>query len=154
MARQLTSMSRAEWRAFLEEERTGVLASAGSRNIPFPHLVAMWYVPEDDGLLMWAYSKSQKVQNVRRDPHVAFLVESGDRYDELRGVLVQGEAEIIEGYDLVLRVGTALHKRYAEAGENHDAAERSIRAQAEKRSVIRVPYARVVSWDHRKLRTG
>jgi nitroimidazol reductase NimA-like FMN-containing flavoprotein (pyridoxamine 5'-phosphate oxidase superfamily) len=153
MARQSVSMSPSEWRIFLEEERTGVLASTGTTQVPFPHLVAMWYLPEDDGLVMWAYTKSQKVMNVRRDTHVAFLVEAGSRYDELRGVLIQGEAEIVDAYDEALRTGTALHRRYADPADNAETAARSIRAQAAKRSVIRIPYTRVVTWDHRKLRS-
>jgi nitroimidazol reductase NimA-like FMN-containing flavoprotein (pyridoxamine 5'-phosphate oxidase superfamily) len=154
MARQPVSMSPSEWHAFLEEGRTGVLSSAGTLQSPFPHLVAMWYLPEDDALVMWAYTKSQKIMNVRRDPRVAFLVEAGSQYDELRGLLVQGEAEIVDTFDEVLRAGTALHLRYADPAEDPEIGERSIRAQAAKRSLIRIPYTRVVSWDHRKLRSG
>jgi len=145
-------MSRAEWRAFLEEEHTAVLASSG--RLPYPHLVAMWYVPDADAMLMWTYAKSQKAENLRRDPHVAVLVEAGSRYDELRGVLIQADAELIDDPEEVLRVGQALHAHYREgdSGEDPRKAELSVRAQAVKRIVIRVPYTRVVSWDHRKLR--
>jgi PPOX class probable F420-dependent enzyme len=146
-------MSPPEWRSFLNVERTAVLASAGSQQSPYPHLVAMWYVPQANGLLMWTYAKSQKVRNLRRDPRVSALVEAGNRYDELRGVLIQADAEIIEDFDQVLELGTALHERYAEADstESPDEIARSVRAQAAKRVVIRVPFSRVVSWDHRKL---
>jgi hypothetical protein len=92
--------------------------------------------------------------NLRRDTRVAFLVEAGDRYDELRGVLVQGEADVIDSYEQVLRAGMALHERYAEPREDPEITARSLRAQAEKRCLIRVPYTRVVSWDHRKLKSG
>jgi len=32
-------------------------------------------------------AKSQKVQNLRRDPRITCLVEEGDSYDQLRGVV-------------------------------------------------------------------
>jgi len=144
-------MEPVEWRAFLEEEHTAVLGSGGGA--PYPHLVAMWYLPDDEALLMWSYAKSQKVANLRRDSRVAVLVEAGTRYGELRGVLIQAEAEIINGFDSVLRAGLALHARYRDdtADEDPMQAEGSVRAQATKRVVIRVPYTRVISWDHRKL---
>ena len=144
-------MTPVEWRDFLEEERTAVLASPGPG--AFPHLVAMWYLASEDGLLMWTYAKSQKAKNLRRDPRVSVLVEAGERYDELRGVLIQADAELIEDFTRVYDTGIALHLRYTtDASEGSSvAAEPGIRAQALKRLAIRVPYTHVTSWDHRKL---
>jgi hypothetical protein len=57
----------------------------------------MWFLLQPDGsVLMTTYGRSQKVMNVRRNPKVALLVESGTRYDELKGVLLRGQAEIVE----------------------------------------------------------
>ena len=152
MPRQLTSMSKQEWQAFLEEERTAILSSAGPQG--YPHLVAMWYLVRDDAILMWTYAKSQKAQNLRRDPRVGLLVEAGERYEELRGVLIQGDAEIISDFDAVLEAGIALHARYQGGHGEQPGAEQGVRAQAAKRVLIRLPYTRVVSWDHRKLSAG
>ena len=153
MPRRLTSMSPAEWRALLNAERTAILASAGHSG--FPHLVAMWYLPQDDALLMWTYAKSQKAQNLRRDPRVSAIVETGERYEELRGVLVQAEAQLIEDPEAILQGGLALHARYRDSASNGDerGSDDSVRAQSSKRVLIRVPYTRVISWDHRKLRS-
>jgi PPOX class probable F420-dependent enzyme len=143
-------MSSAEWHAFLEEQRTAVLSSADRQ--AYPHLVAMWYLPQDDGLVMWTYAKSQKTQNLRRNPRVGVLVEAGERYDELRGVLIQADAELVDDFEQVYQAGLALHARYSEGGgAGTAAAEAGVRAQAEKRLLIRVPYAHVISWDHRRL---
>jgi PPOX class probable F420-dependent enzyme len=152
MPRRLTSMSQAEWRVLLNEERTAILASTGRAG--YPHLVAMWYLPQDDALLMWTYAKSQKAENLRRDPRVSVIVESGERYEELRGVLIQAEAQLIDDAEEILLGGLRLHARYREGSSDGDqhGAEESVRAQASKRLLIRVPYTRVISWDHRKLR--
>jgi len=144
-------MSQAEWHAFLREEHTAVLATSGGQ--AFPHLVAMWYIPLDDGLWMWSYAKSQKVQNLRRHARVGVLVEAGERYDDLRGVLIQAEASIVEDLETVLRVGLGLHARYATGEPSHAAAddEAGVRLQARKRVAIHVPFTHIRSWDHRKL---
>jgi PPOX class probable F420-dependent enzyme len=149
MARQFIQMTKPEWRAFLAEERTAVLASTSPNG--FPHLAAMWYLPKDDGMLMWTYAKSQKALNLRRDPRTSALIEAGERYDELRGVLIQGEARIIDEYDAVLDAGIELHARYS-GNSDGDQPQDALRREAGKRLLIRLPYERVISWDHRKLR--
>jgi PPOX class probable F420-dependent enzyme len=144
-------MSPEEWMAFLIEERTAVLSTAGLAG--FPHLSAMWYLPADDALLMWTYAKSQKALNLRRDQRLGVLVEAGNCYEELRGVLIQGQAVLVADPDECFRFGMALHARYQVAGsqESLQDVEAGVRAQAAKRVLIRVPYEHIVSWDHRKL---
>lgn len=150
MARITTEMTADEVRSFLAEQRTAVLGSAGPDG--FVHLVAMWYVPTDGGLVMWTYAKSQKARNLERDSRVSVLVEAGERYDELRGVLIRAEAELIRDPSRVLDTGRELHLRYQDTPIAD--AEPGIRAQASKRIVVRVPLTRVTSWDHRKIATS
>ena len=45
---------------------------------------------------MTSYGKAQKVLNIRRNPKVALMIETGDAYGELRGVMVRGHCEIID----------------------------------------------------------
>ena len=53
-------------------------------------------------LHMWVYGKSQKAVNVRRNPRASVLVESGEPYQDLRGVLVRGDARIVSEFEQVL----------------------------------------------------
>src|SRR5260370_23351779 len=62
----------------------------------FPHGVAMKYVVRDGAILMSLYAKAQKVINIRRNPKVAVMVETGRTYSDLRGVMIRGGCEIIE----------------------------------------------------------
>ena len=153
MARIDISMAPAEIDSFLQAPHTAVLSTTGRGG--FPHLVGMWFLPAGDELQMWTYGKSQKVHNLRRDPRCALLIEAGDSYTELRGVLVRGEARIIEDHEEILHIGTALADRYSvpatgEAAKR--APEEEIERQAAKRVGLAVPMKRVVSWDHSKLR--
>lgn len=116
-----------------------------------PHLVAMWYVVLDGAPAFWTFGKSQKVVNLRRDPKISALVETGDSYGELRGVELRGTARIIDDYDEILRIGTAVATKYNGAEAASAAALPFIEQQARKRVGIVVDIEHVASWDHTKL---
>jgi hypothetical protein len=80
---------------------------------------------------------------------VALLVESGVRYDQLKGVLVRGHAEVIEDLDLCVRVLSRVHAKHV--GELSGDVGELMRAQARKRVVLKITPERISSWDHRKL---
>src|SRR3954469_14666582 len=83
-----------EQAAMLQEARTIQIASNGHDG--YPHIVAMWYAVIDGAICFSTYGSSQKVLNLRRDPHVTAMVELGTAYNELRGVAMKGKAELIE----------------------------------------------------------
>jgi PPOX class probable F420-dependent enzyme len=149
--RDAIKMTEEERRKFLEEARTMILVSNGRDG--WPHPVPMWFVIRDGKPLMSTYSTSQKVLNLRRDPRVTALVEAGEQYDELRGVMIRGKAEIIEERPLVEDVQVAFARKYM-AGPFPEGAEELIRARAAKRVAIRIVPERVTSWDHAKLGGG
>jgi nitroimidazol reductase NimA-like FMN-containing flavoprotein (pyridoxamine 5'-phosphate oxidase superfamily) len=144
-------MTEAEVLAFVGAKPTIIVCSNGPRD--FPHPVAMWFVLDEEGAIrMTTYSKSQKVQNLRRNPNVTLLAESGVLYEELRGVIFYGRAEITEDTQRVLETLMAVSTRHRPPGEGQAAAmKEALRAQAAKRVEIRVKPDRVVSWDHTKL---
>jgi PPOX class probable F420-dependent enzyme len=144
------------WR-FLAPSRTAVLSTLGRDG--FPHTVAMWFVPiEDHGeVRMWAYTKSQKIRNLQRDPRCSVMVEEGDTYDRLKGVLVQGHAQLIDDPAEIEKIGRLLYDRYTfpVTGIEVDAGPHiEIRRQASKRKGIVIPMENVASWDHSRLSAG
>ncbi|MGW5051103.1 pyridoxamine 5'-phosphate oxidase family protein [Actinokineospora sp. NPDC004072] len=141
-------MSDAEVAAFLAAERTMSLATLGPGGRP--HLVPLWYVP-GPALSTWTYAASQKVANLRRDPRATALVEAGESYEELRGVSMECDVAIVEDEAGVVRIGSALLRRYSGSAEAATAAAQFLRAQAAKRVGLVLTPTRVVSWDHRKL---
>ena len=143
-------MSDEEIRAFLEEQR--ILQVATIDHDGWPHLVAMWYVLIHNQVVFWTYAKSQKAANLRRDARLTCLVETGERYDELRGVQIKGQAIIDDDRETVQRIGEAIWERYA--GPLNDTTRQMVIAQAAKRVVIFVKPVEIVSWDHRKLGGG
>jgi PPOX class probable F420-dependent enzyme len=143
-------MRREEIDTFLSSQRNATLASLGVDG--FPHQVAMWFVPENDRIVMWTFRRSQKAVNLRRNPAASFMVQDGDHYGELRGVAVRGSVELVEDTDRVLEIGHRLHSRYG-TGYGHDpeAYRAEIARQAPKRVGIYLPMRRLTSWDFRKL---
>lgn len=114
------------------------------------HLVAMWYGFLDGDPVFETFAKSQKVQNLRRDPRVTVLVEDGDEYDELRGVEIVGTGEVIEPHEEVLEVAKSVLVRYHDITDPAD-IQAAAELMANKRVAIRIRAERTVSWDHRKL---
>ena len=145
--RDVIRMTDDEVRAYLHERRVLNVATIGPRDRI--HLVAMWYGFLGDDIAFWTYAKSQKVLNVRRDPRITGLVESGDTYDQLRGVELVGTGVVIEDRDLVQAVGESVWERYT--GPVDDAARQAVASVGAKRLVVRMDVDRIVSWDHRKL---
>jgi PPOX class probable F420-dependent enzyme len=145
--RRQIRMSEAELAAFLDAQRTVVCATIGPGGRP--HLAALWYLPMDGRLDCWTYAASQKARNLERDPRATLLTEAGTAYQELRGVSLECDAELVHDPGQVLDIGVALAVRYgARPGPELRAG---LAPQAAKRVGIRFSPTRISSWDHRKL---
>jgi PPOX class probable F420-dependent enzyme len=139
-----------EQRELIESERIVVVSSLGLRG--WPHSMPLWYVPRDGEVWIWTYAKSQKVRNLERDPRATLLVETGYEYTELRGVMIEAEAEIHRDLETVSGFGRELTVRYSEGIESVEGdAAAALEAQAAKRVSIHFHPRRTATWDHRKL---
>jgi PPOX class probable F420-dependent enzyme len=147
--RNQIAMTDDEQASFLREGHTLQVASIGPHG--FPHLAAMWYALIDGKVHFTTYARSQKVRNLRRNPRISVMLEAGTPYNELRGLVIEGNAAIIEGdADLAARVAAMSGSRRPAEPPPGPPTEQTLRAVA-KRVVIRVDPVHVYSWDHRKL---
>ena len=146
--RSQITMDEAEIAAFVEQSRTATMATNGPRGTP--HLVAMWYAVIDGQIWFETKSRSQKAVNLRRDPTVTVMIEDGLTYDTLRGVSIDGTAEIVDDDpDLLHRVGVSVWERYT--GPYTDEMKPFVDQMMNNRIAVRVVPTRLRSWDHRKL---
>jgi len=134
--------------AFLAQQRSLQVASINKDGTP--HLVTMWYGFIDGNIVFWTYAKSQKVANLRRDPRISCLVESGLKYEELKGVSITGRGEISDDREYVQQVGAAVLPRYNMV-EIDDGVREVLQRMGAKRVAITIHPSKVVSWDHTKL---
>ena len=115
-----------------------------------PHLVTMFYGLVDDKIAFWTYRTSRKAHNLRRDPRVTCLIETGEDYFELRGLMIYGRVRILTEPNDVRYVGGRVIRTMMDLDD--DAAVRQVVEQtAAKRHAYIVEPTGVASWDHRKL---
>ena len=150
--RSSITMTEAEIAAYLKTQTILNIASIGPTG--HPHLVAMWYEVMDGKVTFWTFGKSQKIVNLRRNNKITGLIESGDAYEELKGLEIVGTATIIEDYDKILAIGKAVGLKYNGEGAISDAALPFLEAQAKKRLGIQIEVENIVSWDHSKIGGG
>ena len=154
MARKDITLSPSELSEFLEAGQILQVASIGPDD--FPHLAPMWYVVKDGKLVFRSFSKSQKILNLRRNPKLSVLVESGDTYAELRGAMIRGTATLVDDRDFVLEMYGALAAKYPMVGDrpvrlDPEALEAAFGRFAEKNTAVVVEPVKTASWDHTKL---
>ncbi len=149
--RDKIKMSEKELSTFLQKQislQIGTINKDGS-----PHLTTMWYFYDGENFIFHTYTKSQKIINLQRDPRITLLTEAGSQYSDLQGIIIYGNAEIINGKDNLEEV-----TRYMEmVGEKYikeeDGAQyiEGMKLQAPKRSVVIVKPSKFISWDHTKI---
>ncbi len=116
-----------------------------------PHLTTLFYVMVDGQMFFWTYGKSQKIQNLRRDPRITCLVEDGVDYFELRGATIFGTARLVEDYDQLVDLGGRVATVMAHGEDLGELGEQIVAQQARKRVGVIVEPQKIASWDHRKM---
>jgi len=137
--------------AFLEEERVMVCATNGRDG--FPHLMPLWYVLRGGEVWAWTFAKSQKVKNLERDARATLQVEAGEQYQQLRGVMLRCDVELVRDTDAVAELGREIFARYTPGGLTGDVGA-MVDRQAPKRVGMRFVERDRATWDHRKLAAG
>ena len=104
----------------------------------------------DGDIVFETFTKSQKIVNLKRDPRIAVLLEDGTEYNQLRGVSINGRAELHDDPEVVHPYALAVMRRnQPEIPE--DALDQAAKVMSAKRTAVVVKPERTVSWDHRKL---
>ena len=100
------------------------------------------------------FAAAQKVRNLEALPQATLQVEAGVSYEELRGVSMECDVELIDDIDAVAEIGLGLSVRYTEgltADTVPDGLAEFVTKQATKRIGLRFRPTRILSWDHGKL---
>jgi general stress protein 26 len=135
--------------AFLGEQRVVIVATNGPDG--WPHLMPLWFVVRDGELWGWTYGRSQKVKNLERDARATLQIETGEQYQELRGVMIKAEVVVHHDLEIVSTLGAEILQRYSGGAKLPPEALDGIRAQAVKRVGLQFVPQHTASWDHGKL---
>ena len=79
---------------FLDTKEVVVLATVQRSGAPLA--MPMWFLLTPQALFMISVDGLQKVRNLRRDPRVCVVAESGNRGAAIRGVVIQGHVSFVE----------------------------------------------------------
>jgi PPOX class probable F420-dependent enzyme len=142
-------MTDEEVAAFLDEQRTVICATNGHDG--WPHLMPLWYVVRDAEVWAWTYAAAQKTRNLERDPRATLQVETGETYDQLRGVMFACDVTLHRDSEAVANLGIEIFARYGGGGEPGEEVHAMVAKQAPKRVALQFHERRRATWDHRKL---
>lgn len=151
-----TALTPAEIETFLSTQRTLILATTRPSGSPVMH--ALWFTYLDGAIYVDTREGSFKHKNVERDDRVCCLVEAGESYFELRGVMIEGRAGIVTDEAERERVREAFAAKAARIGSGldempaHLSESRRQRSERGERILFRIPLERVRSWDFGKVR--
>lgn len=148
----------------MTDEEIQIYLSSGAKTLQVatisgdgtPHLAPMWFVMENDRIVFRSFAKSQKIVNLRRDPRLTVLIETGHAYADLQGVMIKGEATLVDDQAYVLQIYGELAARYPMLGDHpvnldQAALEATFGRFAPKNTAVIVEPERVTTWDHNKL---
>jgi PPOX class probable F420-dependent enzyme len=114
------------------------------------HLTTLWFAIVEGQLVFETFSKSQKIRNLERDPRIAVLFEDGIEYGELRGVSINGRAELVSDPERVHVLARAVMRRNQPTLSDEQVDQVS-KLMSRKRTAVVIHPETIVSWDHRKL---
>ncbi len=62
----------------------------------YPHSTPVWYLYIDGQIYFRVRKPSLKTKNLLRNPKVCVLVETGDRWVDLKSVMIRGRVEVMD----------------------------------------------------------
>jgi PPOX class probable F420-dependent enzyme len=134
----------------LAESHTGILTTLRADGAPVT--LPIWFVVDDRSICFMTFKGTKKLTRIANDPRASFLVESGERWAELRAVHLNGRIEEIADEPERERIDAALDAKYAPfrtaRAEMPDSAKK---AYAAKRSFRFLPDPRILTWDNARL---
>lgn len=110
----------------------------------YPHSVPIGYFRLGDEIFVGCRHPTQKTRNVERDPRVSLMIESGSTMSDIKGLLVQGDADVITDDAERLRLAR-------EAARQRGVLDAELpAAPSPGGAYIRVRPRRMISWDYGK----
>jgi nitroimidazol reductase NimA-like FMN-containing flavoprotein (pyridoxamine 5'-phosphate oxidase superfamily) len=110
---------------------------------------------------VWAYCRGKKVENLRGNPQCTVLVDRAERFRELQGIMIQGEARILEDAaaeeaDPELAEVRKVYARKYDGGHGEPASDgdpppNTASARGRSWRWVAITPTHVVTWDNNKL---
>lgn len=135
------TMTRDEAYAFLESRPGWIMLTTIGRD-GYPHTVPIGYFRDGDQIVIGCRAGTQKLKNIERNPRVSLLVESGSTMQDIKGVMIQGDARVVTAPDETLPISRAQARARGVPDADLPSAPRTGTAY------IRVTPRRFITWDY------
>jgi nitroimidazol reductase NimA-like FMN-containing flavoprotein (pyridoxamine 5'-phosphate oxidase superfamily) len=137
--------------SFVTDAHTGIMTTLRRDGVPVS--LPLWFACIDRRI--YARTRGKKLQRIRHDGRASFLVESGERWVDLKAVHFTGTAEIVDLDEALSdRFRAEIDRKYATfrtaAGEMPEATAKHY-ATAIGGVVRFTPDERILNWDNAKL---
>lgn len=96
------------WAVYVGLEKIGRLSTVDKDGTP--HTTPVYYALMDGEVYVGTQRNRKKFRNILRDPKVCFTVDTSDA--PIKGIVIQGKAEVIEDQTIHQRFREALMYRY------------------------------------------
>ena len=134
-------LTRDEVNGFLDS-RPGWIALTTIGKDGYPHTVPIGYFRLGDEVYIGCRAGTQKLKNIERNPKVSLMIESGKTMQDIKGVVIQGEATVLTAPEDLLRLAR-------EAARLRGTPEGELPAEPRPGAAyIRVVPVNYLSWDY------
>jgi PPOX class probable F420-dependent enzyme len=147
---QYLPMGQDESWSFIRNHYKMMLSTVDKRG--FPQVTPIWYVVDGKRIYFRAQPYKKKIKNILNKPQVCGVVESGEKYSELRGVMIQGFARIVDtDKQLRKQVFAMLAEKYERLRDTEKMPKSWQNSFGkEHRVVVEMRPTKIISWDNRK----
>lgn len=138
------------WR-FLEESHTAIVTTL--RSDGWPVSLPTWFAVLDGGVYMRTPARSAKVRRIAADSRACLVVETGQRWRELKAISLLGRIERLdEEGDEAARAAEAIAVKYGEARVSDERLPGATRRHYADMVYLRFTPEHRISWDNAKIR--
>ncbi len=129
---------------------TGILTTL--RRDGTPVTLPVWFVVDAHTVAVMTPSSTKKIARIRRDPRASFLVESGERWQDLRAVHLTGRVEVVDDPVATARLREAVNTKYADFRPAGAALPTKTQDYYANETFLRfTPEGRMLTWDNSQI---
>ena len=130
---------------------TGIFTSLKKDGTPVA--LPVWFALVDGAIWMSTPARAKKLARIRNNPRCSFLVESGERWRDLKAVHLTGTAEVVElSEDQAAAIKAVMDAKYDPFREPAKDMPASSKAAYSAMTYVRfTPDERIVSWHNARL---
>lgn len=137
------TMNEKEIDEFLKNGRILKIASISGNK---PHVTPIWYVYLNGKFYISTSSKTRKVKNIKGNKNVAFSLDVGANFADVKAVVGSGIAQIVTDSKLAREVDTKIKIKYLGSTE-HPIAKKLAELDD---TVIEITPTEKIGWDYSK----